>query len=82
MSSGDELKLHPPEGHVNGTTHNARLEEIEAAHIKKVLQQTGWRIKGDGGAAHILGLNPSTLYSRMKKLGISIPHPEKDDIST
>ena len=36
-----------------------------------VLSKTGWRIKGPNGAAELLGLKPSTLFSRMKKLGIS-----------
>ena len=46
------------------------LEELERAHILQVLQQTGWRVEGAKGAAMILGLNPSTLRSRMQKLGI------------
>ena len=37
--------------------------------------QTGGRIKGPGGAADLLGMNPSTLYSRMKKLGIPSRNP-------
>ena len=36
----------------------------------RALESTGWRIKGPKGAAMALGLNPATLYSRMKKLGI------------
>lgn len=48
------------------------LEEMERHYIDDILNRTGWRIKGDGGAALILGMNPSTLYSRMKKLGISL----------
>jgi PAS domain S-box-containing protein len=39
-------------------------------HIIKVLQGTGWRIKGKQGAAEILGMRPSTLQSKMKRLGI------------
>ena len=35
-----------------------------------ILKQTGWRIDGPQGAARLLNLNPSTLRSRMKKLGI------------
>jgi DNA-binding protein Fis len=35
-----------------------------------VLQQTGWRIEGKNGAALLLGLNPSTLRARMRKIGI------------
>jgi PAS domain S-box-containing protein len=47
------------------------LEECERRHIVKALELTGWRVSGQRGAAGILGLNPSTLQSRIKKLGIS-----------
>ena len=53
------------------TTHN--LEAIERKHIVAVLERTGWRVYGKDGAAEILGLNRSTLVSRMKKLGIHRP---------
>ena len=46
------------------------LEDIESLHIKKILETTSWRISGKNGAAEILGLNASTLRSRIKKLGI------------
>ncbi|MCE5270109.1 sigma 54-interacting transcriptional regulator [bacterium] len=46
------------------------LEELEREHIVKVLKTTGWRIRGKSGAAEILGLKPTTLESRMDKLGI------------
>ncbi len=46
------------------------LEATERNHILAVLVRTGWRIDGAGGAARLLDLNPSTLRSRMKKLGI------------
>lgn len=49
------------------------LEEIERNHIVKVLASTGGRVKGRGGAAHILGMNASTLFSRMRKLGVKPP---------
>jgi transcriptional regulator with GAF, ATPase, and Fis domain len=49
------------------------LEEIERKHILGILEQAGWRIRGRGGAAAILGLKPSTLESKMKKLGIVRP---------
>ena len=49
------------------------LEEFERRHILQVVQNTGWRIKGKGGAAELLGLKPTTLNSRMKKLGIKRP---------
>jgi formate hydrogenlyase transcriptional activator len=46
------------------------LEEVERAHIRRVLEAAGWQVEGDDGAAHRLGLNPSTLRGRMRKLGI------------
>jgi DNA-binding NtrC family response regulator len=46
------------------------LEDVERAHILRVLEGTSWRIEGDHGAARRLGLNPSTLRGRMRKLGI------------
>ncbi len=49
-----------------------RLETVERDHILKVLEKTRWKIEGQGGAASILALHPSTLRSRMKKLGITI----------
>jgi hypothetical protein len=49
------------------------LEECERRYILEVLQHTGWVIRGEQGAAAVLGLNPGTLYSRMKKLQIQRP---------
>jgi formate hydrogenlyase transcriptional activator len=46
------------------------LEEVERNHILKTLKETSWVLSGPGGAAARLGLNRSTLYFRMKKLGI------------
>jgi PAS domain S-box-containing protein len=46
------------------------LEQVERDHINRVLEATGWRIRGDAGAAALLGLKPTTLEARMKKLGI------------
>jgi transcriptional regulator with GAF, ATPase, and Fis domain len=51
----------------------ASLEELERRHIERVLEHTGGRIYGTGGAAEILKLKPSTLQSRMAKLGIVRP---------
>jgi transcriptional regulator with GAF, ATPase, and Fis domain len=49
------------------------LQARERAYIERVCQSTGWKIKGKDGAAQILGMDPGTLYSRMKKLGICQP---------
>jgi DNA-binding NtrC family response regulator len=46
------------------------LEVVERNHILSVLEQTQWTIEGERGAARILGLNPSTLRGRLRKLGL------------
>ena len=46
------------------------LVEMEREHILAALQAADGKISGQGGAAELLGLNPNTLGSRMKKLGI------------
>jgi transcriptional regulator with GAF, ATPase, and Fis domain len=54
------------------------LADSERGLILRALERTAWHIKGPKGAAAALGLNPSTLYSRMKKLGIRPPGPAED----
>lgn len=46
------------------------LNELEKEYISRILDDTGWRIEGPSGAAKILGLHPSTLRTKMAKLGI------------
>jgi transcriptional regulator with GAF, ATPase, and Fis domain len=50
------------------------LDEVDREHILRILKDTNWRIEGKRGAARILGLHPSTLRSRMSKLGIARAH--------
>ncbi|MBL9111637.1 MAG: sigma 54-interacting transcriptional regulator, partial [Myxococcales bacterium] len=47
------------------------LAEMEARYIRRVLDATKGRVYGEGGAAEVLGIPPSTLQSRMKKLGVA-----------
>jgi PAS domain S-box-containing protein len=47
------------------------LEAFEVEHIRAVLESTSWRVRGEGGAAQRLGLKPTTLESRMARLGIT-----------
>jgi chemotaxis protein methyltransferase CheR len=49
------------------------LVELERDHIVATLERLRWKVEGDGGAAEILGINPSTLRTRMRKHGISRP---------
>jgi transcriptional regulator with GAF, ATPase, and Fis domain len=51
------------------------LQSLEHAHIVEVLERCRWTIEGRGQAAERLGLNPSTLRNRMRKLGIKRPAP-------
>jgi transcriptional regulator with GAF, ATPase, and Fis domain len=50
------------------------LQDMERRHILSVLQKTGWRLSGDGGAAKALGLKRTTLHAKMKKLCIKRPN--------
>jgi transcriptional regulator with GAF, ATPase, and Fis domain len=50
-----------------------RLEGVQREHILKVLGDTRWKIEGKAGAAAILGLKPSTLRFRIRRLGIKRP---------
>ena len=51
------------------------LAAVERQHIVRVLQAARWTIEGPGGAASPLGLHPSSLRSRMRRLGITRPPP-------
>jgi formate hydrogenlyase transcriptional activator len=77
---GDSSTLRLPHGPVADYRTQDSLPALEdagrsslRAHILNVLGRTGWRIRGAGGAAEILGLKPTTLEARIKKLGIRRP---------
>ena len=53
-----------------GAAGTLTMEEVEKNHIIEVLELTDWRVSGQKGAAGILGLKPTTLEARMKKLDI------------
>jgi len=80
-STGRSLQLPDswhPDGQIKGFAQNGAadsaagntLEGRERVHILQILDKTHWRIEGPKGAAVVLGLRPSTLRSRMRKLGI------------
>jgi transcriptional regulator with GAF, ATPase, and Fis domain len=71
LTLGDAWTMSPPAPPAPLTS--LTLIEVERQHIKAVLDSTRWRIEGGGGAAQKLGLKPSTLRSRMLKLGIARP---------
>jgi PAS domain S-box-containing protein len=75
LATGPRLIMEPPVGLLGPapSLKSTRLADIETDEIRKVLQSVGWRVRGRGGAAEILGLKPNTLDSRMAKLGIRRP---------
>jgi transcriptional regulator with GAF, ATPase, and Fis domain len=58
---------------VSGFLTEAEMRERERENLVAVLQRAGWKIKGPEGAAELLGVKPTTLLSRMKKLGLRRP---------
>ena len=60
-------------GEANTVYRLEELAELERRNILKALDAARGRIYGQGGAAELLGMNPSTLRSRMKTLGIKKP---------
>jgi len=70
LADGDVLHIELPNGGTPADDCDMTLQQAERAHIQRVLERTNWRVEGKGGAAEILGLKPSTLRSRLVKLGI------------
>jgi formate hydrogenlyase transcriptional activator len=70
LNSGPIFRAEFPNALQEKKTNLRRLEEIDKEHLCNVLQSTHWRVRGQGGAAEVLGLKPTTLEARMKKLGI------------
>ena len=77
LASGPTLRIDPPGAAATPAARGlATLAEVEREHIQRVLEFTHWRVRGAGGAAEILGLPPTTLESRMAKLGL-LRHPSR-----
>ena len=78
LSDGPRLRIPPLEARevppgVAVQPRLTTLAEAERGHIRQVLEHTGGRVTGAGGAADILGLKPSTLNFRIRKLGLTEP---------
>ena len=72
-SNGDRLEIHGLDLDGSFQEINPTLEEFEKKYILSILKKTGWRVSGKSGAAKILGLKPTTLEYRMKKMAIKRP---------
>jgi DNA-binding NtrC family response regulator len=55
------------------------LDTVTTQHIMRVLEMTGGKIHGPGGAGELLSMNPNTLRYKMKKLGIHFKGEQKKD---
>ena len=75
VATGPNLVIELPQPTAATRRKSLKLVDVEAEHIRSVLESTGGRIRGSGGAAELLGLKPTTLESRMARLGISRSGP-------
>jgi formate hydrogenlyase transcriptional activator len=71
LSPGGTLSVELPTSADQSTSTEMTLEAVQRQHIAAVLDEVRWRIRGEDGAAQRLGLKPSTLESRIRKLGIT-----------
>jgi len=70
LTRGKTLQVELATGGIAREIQDQSLEAVECAHIERILAQTNGRIAGKLGAAEILGIKPTTLRSRMERLGI------------
>lgn len=75
LCKGKKLTVELPGRGRSASSHLPRraLDDVQRDHITSILESTDWRVRGKNGAAEILEMQPSTLESRMKKLGIRRP---------
>jgi DNA-binding NtrC family response regulator len=74
LVTGHQLTIALPTAPVGRAASQLRkLEDVERTHIRAVLESTRWRIRGVNGAAEQLGVKPTTLESRMARLGVARP---------
>ena len=74
-ATGPELLIPLPRPVSASAVKSDKLADVEKEHVRRVLESTGWRIRGLNGAAERLGLRPTTLETRMAKLGLTRPVP-------
>jgi transcriptional regulator with GAF, ATPase, and Fis domain len=69
------IALPVPTATPSAARRSLKLIDVEREHIRGVLESVSWRIRGSGGAADRLGLKPTTLETRLAKLGLARPKP-------
>jgi transcriptional regulator with GAF, ATPase, and Fis domain len=73
LATGPRLTIALPAAPAGARQRSATLTDVTREHIRGVLENAGWRIRGAGGAAQRLGLKPTTLETRMARLGLTRP---------
>jgi transcriptional regulator with GAF, ATPase, and Fis domain len=73
LTEGQDLNIKIPRSLGSVHSQSFGLEDVERDHITEVLAMKGWKVRGENGAAELLQLKPSTLESKMQKLGIKRP---------
>lgn len=74
-ASAGQLTISVPQPSTASNRRSIKLIDVEREHILGVLESTQWRVRGVAGAADQLGLKPTTLETRMAKLGLKRPRP-------
>jgi transcriptional regulator with GAF, ATPase, and Fis domain len=72
LATGTTLRLYM-DTKIDETASGSSVTSVERTRVLQILQETGWRIRGAHGASARLGLKPTTLESRIKRLGITRP---------
>ena len=73
VTTSRRLVIPLPESTSSAVARSPKLLDVEREHILAVLESSSWRIRGSGGAAARLGMKPTTLETRMAKLGLKRP---------
>jgi len=73
VATGPQLNIALPSSPAVPGKRSVKMADVERDHIRSILEGCGWRIRGTCGAAELLGFRPTTLETRMAKLGITRP---------
>jgi transcriptional regulator with GAF, ATPase, and Fis domain len=73
INGGSRLVIPIPDTRPAGAVRSEKLVDVQREHIRMVLESVSWRIRGRDGAAERLGLRPTTLETRMARLGLYRP---------
>ena len=74
LAQGPRLTIAVPSTSSTSARRSLKLVDVEEQHLRAVLESSHWRIRGEDGAAARLGLKPTTLETRMARLGLKRPN--------